>query len=37
MKVVGFFCEAVVTSTFEGPLEPLGIAQPVIGGQPVAA
>ena len=37
VKVVGFFCEAVVTSTFEGPLQPLGIAQPVIGGTPVAA
>ena len=37
VKVVGFFCEAVVTSTFEGPLQPLGVAQPVIGGEPVAA
>ena len=37
VKVVGFFCEAVVTSTFEGALEPLGVAQPVIGGAAVAA
>ena len=37
VKVVGFFCEAVVTSTFEGTLEPLGVAQPVIGGAAVAA
>ena len=37
VKVVGFFCEAVVTSTFEGTLEPLGVAQPVIGGAAVPA
>jgi quercetin dioxygenase-like cupin family protein len=37
VKVVGFFCEAVVTSTFEAPLQPLGVAQPVIGGAAVAA
>jgi quercetin dioxygenase-like cupin family protein len=27
VKVVGFFCEAEVTSTFEEPLQPLGQAQ----------
>jgi quercetin dioxygenase-like cupin family protein len=38
LKVVGFFREATVFSTFDEPLVPLGTAEPVIGAQaPVVA
>jgi quercetin dioxygenase-like cupin family protein len=37
LKVVGFFREATVFSTFPEALMPLGTAQPVIGGQQPAA
>lgn len=36
VRVVGFFNEAVVTSTFEDTLQPLGSAQPTMG-VPIAA
>jgi len=36
VKVVGFFCDSVVTSTFEDTLQPIGIAQPTMG-QPIPA
>ena len=36
LKVVGFFCESEITSTFEAPLEPLGQAVVTIGA-PVPA
>jgi quercetin dioxygenase-like cupin family protein len=36
VKVVGFFNEAVVTSTFEDTLQPLGSPQPTMG-VPIAA
>ena len=31
LKVVGFFCESEITSTFEAPLEPIGQAIVTIG------
>ena len=36
LKVVGFFCESEITSTFEAPIEPLGQAVVTIGA-PVPA
>jgi quercetin dioxygenase-like cupin family protein len=36
LKVVGFFCEAEITSTFEAPLQPVGL-QVVTMGVPVPA
>ena len=36
LKVVGFFCEAEITSTFEAPLQPIGQAM-VMMGVPVPA
>jgi len=36
LKVVGFFCESEVTSTFAEPLQPLGLAT-LTQGEPVAA
>jgi quercetin dioxygenase-like cupin family protein len=36
LKVVGFFCESEITSTFEAPLQPMG--QPIVTmGMPVPA
>jgi quercetin dioxygenase-like cupin family protein len=37
VKVVGFFCEAEVTSTFEEPMQPIGQAQMQQAPIPVAA
>ena len=31
VKVVGFFCDSVVTSTFDDTLQPIGLAQPTMG------
>ena len=31
VKVVGFFNDSVVTSTFEDTLQPIGVAQPTMG------
>src|SRR3954468_12275114 len=36
LKVVGFFCESEITSTFGEPLQPIGLAQRT-QGEPVAA
>jgi quercetin dioxygenase-like cupin family protein len=36
LKVVGFFCESEITSTFEAPLQPIG-APTVTMGAPVPA
>jgi uncharacterized RmlC-like cupin family protein len=36
LKVVGFFCESEITSTFEAPLQPIGLAT-VSNGAPVLA
>ena len=36
LKVVGFFCESEITSTFEAPLQPIGLAT-VSNGAPVPA
>jgi quercetin dioxygenase-like cupin family protein len=36
LKVVGFFCESEITSTFEAPLQPMG-APTVTMGAPVPA
>ena len=36
LKVVGFFCESAITSAFEAPLQPIGLAT-VSNGVPVAA
>ena len=36
VKVVGFFSESEITSTFDEPIEPLGMAQ-VVQGAPVPA
>src|SRR4051794_18321354 len=36
LKVVGFFCESEITSTFAEPLQPIGLAQ-LKQGEPVAA
>jgi quercetin dioxygenase-like cupin family protein len=33
LKVVGFFREATIESTFSGTLQPLGTARPVIGAE----
>ena len=35
LKVVGFFCESQIESTFVEPLEPMGQATPTMGA-PVA-
>ena len=36
LKVVGFFCESEITSTFAEPLQPIGLAT-LTQGQPVPA
>ena len=36
LRVVGFFCEREITSTFEAPLQPVGVAT-VTTGVPVLA
>jgi quercetin dioxygenase-like cupin family protein len=36
LKVVGFFCESEITSAFEEPLQPMGLAT-MKQGEPVAA
>ncbi len=37
VKVVGFFCEAEVTSTFEEPVQPMGQSQMTLAPVPAAA
>ena len=36
LKVVGFFCESEIVSTFAEPLQPMGLAT-LTQGEPVAA
>jgi quercetin dioxygenase-like cupin family protein len=36
LKVVGFFCESEITSTFAEPLQPIGLAQ-LKQGEPIPA